>query len=354
MALRAGDRPNLSGATPPSVHPPPGVPPTGASVDPPEADMAIFVQVSEANLPLFPRLLSRIHHPRNTYAVHFDASIPDAALSPVLATLAATPAYAANVVVMERAPLTYRGVSLVLNTLDAMEVALSSATPWTYWLNLSGSDYPLLPITTQRRLLADPLVARKPRTFFTTTLTPATATIQHDRLGYLFLDPALADFGDASPAALNATARRSATARGAAAATATAPAAAAAAGLTPILADAATGAAASSPLYASTAGALGTAEAWMILHRGFVAYAARGAAARRSLMAFAYAADAAEHYFVSLVRASTAWRPSVVSNCLRDVRWTYKGRVGHHHRRKVRAVAGAARRRGPDARAGRL
>ncbi|GAB0495996.1 hypothetical protein MMPV_007306 [Pyropia vietnamensis] len=329
IALRAGDRPRPAVATPPSIPPLPKAPSSStAGADPPEVDMAIFVQVSEANLALFPRLLARIHHPRNTYAIHFDASIPDVALSPVLADLAASTAYAANVVVMERAPLTYRGVSLVLNTLDAMEVALQSDTPWTYWLNLSGSDYPLVPITTQRRLLADPLVARKPRTFFTTTVTPATATITHNRLGYLYLDPVLADFGDSSPAALNATARRSAAA-GVTATGAAAPAAAA--GLTPVLTGDGTGATASSPLYASTAGQLGTAEAWMILHRGFVAYAARGAAARRALLAFAYAADAAEHYFISLVRASSVWRDSVLSNCLRDVRWTFKGRVGRQH-----------------------
>lgn len=329
IALRAGDRPRPAEAIPPSVPPLPEAPPSStAGADVPEVDMAIFVQVSEANLPLFPRLLARIHHPRNTYAVHFDGSIPDATLSPVLADLAASTAYAANVVVMERAHLTYRGVSLVLNTLDAMEVALQSATPWTYWINLSGSDYPLVPITTQRRLLADPLVARKPRTFFTTTVTPSTATITHDRLGYLFLDPVLADFGDSSPAALNATARRSA-AVGDTTTGAAAPAAAT--NLTPVLTDDGTGATARSPLYASTSGQMGTAEAWMILHRGFVAYAARGAAARRTLLAFTYAADAAEHYFISLVRASSVWRDSVLSNCLRDVRWTYKGRVGHQH-----------------------
>ncbi|OSX78023.1 hypothetical protein BU14_0125s0011 [Porphyra umbilicalis] len=282
--------------------------------------MAIFIQVSGANLPLFPRLLARVHHPRNTYAVHFDAAIPDAALTPVLADLAASDAYAANVVVMERTPLTYRGVSLVTNTLDAMEVALSAPTPWTYWLNLSGSDYPLLPMTTQRRLLAEPLVARKPRTFFTVATGADAERIVADRLGTLFVDPALADLGDARRPAVNATAA----AAGGWGASAVATAAAARA-LTPVT-DAAL-AHVAAPLFPAVAPSIHKAEAWMTLHRGFVAYAARGATARRSLLAFAYAADAAEHYFVSLAAGSASWRHSVLSNCLRDVQW----RAGEQH-----------------------
>ncbi|OSX81499.1 hypothetical protein BU14_0014s0049 [Porphyra umbilicalis] len=285
---------------------------------PAEADMAIFLQVSAKSLPLFPRLLARIHHPRNTYAVHFDAAIPDADLAPVLAAVAATPAYGANVVIMQRSRVTYRGISLVLNTLDAMEVALRSPVPWTYWLNLSGADYPLLPIAVQRRLLGGAALTASPRTFFSIVPAAAAARNAEARLGHLHVDPAVAFLGDTPPPSLNATPG----ARGG--------------GLAPVRAT--DGGWVGAPLYPAVKASTRQAEAWMVLHRGFVDYAARSPAARRTLLVFAYATTASKHFFISLAAASVAWRPSIVTNCLRDVRWKFRGRTGGQHPLTVDAV----------------
>ncbi|OSX69949.1 hypothetical protein BU14_0985s0001 [Porphyra umbilicalis] len=308
----------VAAASTPAPPPHPAEVTGAAAAAPPEADMAIFVQVSAASLPLFPRLMARLHHPRNSYAVHFDLAIPDDALAPTLSLLADTPAYAANVVVMERAALTYRGVSLVLNTLDAMEVALASPRPWSYWLNLSGSDYPLLPITTQRRLLAEPAVASRRRLFLCTADEPRSHIITRDRVSVLHVDPALAAVGDADTAAADAAGLGDA--------------------LFPVTNERRGYVA--MPLYPAIAGGLVKHEAWAVLHRDFVAYAARGAASRRSLLAFAYAADAMEHYWGSLAAGTAAWRGAVVPHCLRQVHWKFRGRRGRQHPLTVDEVEG--------------
>eukprot|EP00168_Porphyra_purpurea_P010644 TRINITY_DN2650_c0_g1_i13.p1 TRINITY_DN2650_c0_g1~~TRINITY_DN2650_c0_g1_i13.p1 ORF type:complete len:363 (-),score=80.23 TRINITY_DN2650_c0_g1_i13:626-1714(-) len=191
--------------------------------NPPEADLAYFVQVSASNVALLPRLMAAIYHPDNAYAVHFDVKIGAAVVADTVdkvgSALAAFAAEGApsgrrqrdgtkaqrtqvalpeNVLFMDRTPVTYRGITTVLNTLEGMSTLLnytrpvadgSSRTaadaerpPWTYFINLSASDYPLLSTTATRRLLGRPRWRRARPTLLPSTRgrsgrrPPATAT----------------------------------------------------------------------------------------------------------------------------------------------------------------------------------
>eukprot|EP00168_Porphyra_purpurea_P010647 TRINITY_DN2650_c0_g1_i5.p1 TRINITY_DN2650_c0_g1~~TRINITY_DN2650_c0_g1_i5.p1 ORF type:complete len:393 (-),score=61.90 TRINITY_DN2650_c0_g1_i5:535-1713(-) len=122
--------------------------------NPPEADLAYFVQVSASNVALLPRLMAAIYHPDNAYAVHFDVKIGAAVVADTVdkvgSALAAFAAEGApsgrrqrdgtkaqrtqvalpeNVLFMDRTPVTYRGITTVLNTLEGMSTLLNYTRP---------------------------------------------------------------------------------------------------------------------------------------------------------------------------------------------------------------------------------
>ncbi|KAI9033063.1 core-2/I-branching enzyme-domain-containing protein [Hyaloraphidium curvatum] len=115
----------------------------GAAAGAPSVRLAYFVQAYNASLPLVPRLLRALHTPDAVFAVHVDAKAKGAPGERELAGLLAEPAFA-NVRLLPPQPVAYRGVSMVLNTLDAIEALLARDPGWTHFINLSGQDYPLL------------------------------------------------------------------------------------------------------------------------------------------------------------------------------------------------------------------
>ncbi|KAK1866309.1 hypothetical protein I4F81_008829 [Pyropia yezoensis] len=253
---------------------------------PGEVDVAYFVQVSESNLPLLPRLLRSIHHPANTYAVHFDKKIPAAAFTPVRDAILADPRMD-NVLFMSREVVTYRGISTVLNVLSAMEYLLSADRRWTYFINISASDYPLVPPTAQRRLLAMPGVADAGANFASVSSRKAyVARVTNDRIGNLFVDSSLAFQGNET---LVLPMRQA------------------------------------NPLYDTAAWTARKSEAWMVLHRDFVVYTVRSAAPQRLLLAFAQSISASEHYFVTLLTNAARWRRTLVPVHLRYIAWAHRG-----------------------------
>lgn len=70
-----------------------------------------------------------------------------------------------NVFVMPSSSVTYAGVSMLVNTLDGMHALLLSNPSWDYFINLSGSDYPLTSKTAIRRLLRIQAVKTHPTNF---------------------------------------------------------------------------------------------------------------------------------------------------------------------------------------------
>ncbi|XP_054805039.1 beta-glucuronosyltransferase GlcAT14B-like [Prosopis cineraria] len=93
------------------------------------------------------RTLKALYHPRNQYAVHLDleASIEERLKlanyvknEPLFAQLG-------NVRVIVKANLvTYRGPTMVTNTLHAAAILLKEGGDWDWFINLSASDYPLV------------------------------------------------------------------------------------------------------------------------------------------------------------------------------------------------------------------
>ncbi len=117
---------------------------------------AFFLQVSNSSLKHLPRLLRRIWHPENLYAVHFDVLIePSSAKHALLeANLSsAVGAVPTNILMMPREVVNYRGVSMLLNIMSAMQFLLDADPSWRYFINLSASDYPLISPDLLRELL---------------------------------------------------------------------------------------------------------------------------------------------------------------------------------------------------------
>ncbi|KAG0447579.1 hypothetical protein HPP92_028253 [Vanilla planifolia] len=93
------------------------------------------------------RLLLAIYHPRNIYILHLDRSSPPADKVELAARLANHSLFATvgNVHIITKAnTITYRGPTMVANTLHACAILLKKSKDWDWFINLSASDYPLV------------------------------------------------------------------------------------------------------------------------------------------------------------------------------------------------------------------
>lgn len=317
---------------------------------PPEASIAYFLQVSPENVRLLPRLVRAVYHPDNIYAVHFDVKISAADVLAATQGMAAvldgrdgarqrpvtstTPTSGstsrtvlpANIHLMVRRTITYRGVTTVLNTLDGMELLTSRGAHWDYFINLSAADYPLLGVTAVRRLLGRPDVRKRAANFLTFHPSESWEATTTSRFSRMTLD-----LGVAAPA--GAAARMAPAAAASVPAGQVAPNAAnPAPGASPPNGGVAwnTGATPESPLFrtgvdnpllASRRGPLAKGGAWMILTRSFVNHALTSSDARRALLTVSTGLSASEHFFPTLLAASPVFRPTIVPHGLRAVYW---------------------------------
>ncbi|GJQ15505.1 hypothetical protein GpartN1_g7296.t1 [Galdieria partita] len=117
-----------------------------------ERNLAYFIQVSSSTVSRLYKLLDALYHPKNVYAIHLDKKIPALLRRQVMRRITSNTCYRDNVYFMESDPVTYRGISMVLNTIEAMNFLLTKDSNWDYFINLSGSDYPLLSSTFIRKL----------------------------------------------------------------------------------------------------------------------------------------------------------------------------------------------------------
>ncbi|MQM04744.1 hypothetical protein Taro_037546 [Colocasia esculenta] len=93
------------------------------------------------------RTLRALYHPWNVYAVHLDLAASAAERMELAAAVREDPVYArfGNVHVVVKANLvTYRGPTMVANTLHAAAILLQEGGDWDWFINLSASDYPLV------------------------------------------------------------------------------------------------------------------------------------------------------------------------------------------------------------------
>jgi hypothetical protein len=123
-----------------SSQPPP---PPGAGVP----RLAYLISGSKGDLDRLWRALHALYHPRNQYVVHLDREAPVAERLELAARVANATVFrrAGNVHVIRRANMvTYRGPTMVSNTLHACAVLLRRGGAWDWFINLSASDYPLM------------------------------------------------------------------------------------------------------------------------------------------------------------------------------------------------------------------
>uniref|UniRef100_A0A453J449 Uncharacterized protein n=1 Tax=Aegilops tauschii subsp. strangulata TaxID=200361 RepID=A0A453J449_AEGTS len=93
------------------------------------------------------RVLHALYHPRNLYVVHLDLESPAGERVELAARVGNSTVFQrfGNVEVIRRANMvTYRGPTMVANTLHACAVLLRRSRDWDWFINLSASDYPLM------------------------------------------------------------------------------------------------------------------------------------------------------------------------------------------------------------------
>lgn len=254
---------------------------------PGEVDIAYFIQVSQENLLLLPRLLRALWNDKNIYVVHFDKKIPEWERDHVRSSLFRNRGeYRNNVIILESEPVTYRGISMVLNNLNAMQAAMDSSVPWTFFINLSGSDYPLVSPENQRQLLSRSDFAVRNRSFFTLSNTSWWNRAKEFRYDRLFVDTSLA-LNDSDAHMIDTFV--------------------------------------SQPLSNILNFTFVAAEAWMILHRQYVDYLLRSSLARRMLLSFSFSIEPEEHYFSTVAFNDVTFNISMVPHALRHIVWRYNG-----------------------------
>ena len=93
------------------------------------------------------RTLKALYHPRNQYAVHLDLEAPVEERLELARFVESEPLFVnvGNVRMVSKANLvTYRGPTMVTNTLHAAAILFKEGGDWDWFINLSASDYPLV------------------------------------------------------------------------------------------------------------------------------------------------------------------------------------------------------------------
>ncbi|XP_042459130.1 beta-glucuronosyltransferase GlcAT14B-like [Zingiber officinale] len=94
------------------------------------------------------RTLQAIYHPRNQYILHLDLEAPPRERIDLTTYVKGDPLFSEveNVRVIAKANLvTYKGPTMIACTLHAISILLKEKLTWDWFINLSASDYPLMP-----------------------------------------------------------------------------------------------------------------------------------------------------------------------------------------------------------------
>lgn len=200
------------------------------------------------------------------------------------------PAYKQNVHIMPSELITYRGISMVLNTINAMKLLLEHNSHWHYFINLSGSDYPLTSPRLQRQLLGQHV----DREF--NFIAPAAKERWQDNIAYrmdhFYVDEALS-FTEGPSEVKQMTQLN--------------------------------------PLARAMRFECVSAEAWMINSRDFCQFVISDGYARKMLLTFAYSVEPSEHYFATLLWNHPRYNATIVGRALRHVIWKYGDEAAGQH-----------------------
>ena len=119
-----------------------------ATSEDPVPRLAYLISSSMGGRESLKRTLSALYHSRNQYAVHLDLEASAEERLELVRFVRNEPMFEklGNVRVVVRANLvTYRGPTMVTNTLHAAAILLKEGGEWDWFINLSASDYPLVP-----------------------------------------------------------------------------------------------------------------------------------------------------------------------------------------------------------------
>ncbi|KAF2286037.1 hypothetical protein GH714_009845 [Hevea brasiliensis] len=108
---------------------------------------AYLISGSKGDLEKLWRTLHALYHPRNQYVVHLDLESPAEERLELSSRIEKHPLFSkvGNVYMITKANMvTYRGPTMVANTLHACAILLKRSKDWDWFINLSASDYPLI------------------------------------------------------------------------------------------------------------------------------------------------------------------------------------------------------------------
>lgn len=109
--------------------------------------LAYLISGSSGDVESLKRTLKAIYHPLNQYVVHLDLESPAEERLELVDFVNNEAVFqeVGNVRVVTRSNLvTYRGPTMVTNTLHAAAILLKEGGDWDWFINLSASDYPLV------------------------------------------------------------------------------------------------------------------------------------------------------------------------------------------------------------------
>ncbi|XP_020974296.1 beta-glucuronosyltransferase GlcAT14B isoform X2 [Arachis ipaensis] len=109
--------------------------------------MAYLISGSKGDLDKLWRTLFALYHPLNQYVLHLDLESPLEERLELSSRVENQPIFkeVGNVFVIPKANMvTYRGPTMVANTLHACAILLKRSKDWDWFINLSASDYPLV------------------------------------------------------------------------------------------------------------------------------------------------------------------------------------------------------------------
>lgn len=257
--------------------------------------IAFGIQASGGTVKLLPRLLSRIHHRRNVYVIHIDAKTSEQEISSFLAHVQSKNEYASNVHIIDSEMLTYKGISTVLNTLTLMSTALRKHAEWSYYINLSAGDYPLISPDNLAKLLARPIGVMSGLLNYVWFFPRKEWHPYSFRVRNMYWDPAACGYQSKNARLFYMKGQKR------------------------------------NPLEAYRSYTFTKAEAWAILSRPFITFLTRSSFAKRMLLAHVHVLSVSEHFVTDILFNHPVWRATVVPDAFRLVIWYFRGRRSGQH-----------------------
>ncbi|GER29425.1 Core-2/I-branching beta-1,6-N-acetylglucosaminyltransferase family protein [Striga asiatica] len=145
--LRRYYSPSAAAAAAASIFVEPRLKPLPISDLPPPPRLAYLISGSAGDGAMLRRTLEALYHPNNQYVVHLDAESSEAERLDLRNYVSNHSIFRRfeNVRMITKANLvTYRGPTMVANTLHAAAILLKEGGNWDWFINLSASDYPLV------------------------------------------------------------------------------------------------------------------------------------------------------------------------------------------------------------------